>query len=421
LALSALVLLRPVAAEDRPLHGGGDPSETYSELMSYVQQLGDEQPSVAGAASSPHNFTPIEDPAYSALRNFVREIGGTEDAAGAAARSPHGSAGPDDQTYAALRDFVREIGGDVAQPEQPKLLQFAQAAPPKAGKAAKAKAFKAEAPAGEIEAHAVGSQVCMTCHAGQAASFANTVMGKIGKVRKGTMECENCHGPGSEHVKAGGGRGVGNMITFRPDDPRRTPEENNAICLACHERGERNNWRGSTHETRGLACINCHTIMANVTPKFQLAKLTEIDTCSQCHKDIRAKIMRNGHMPLREGKMTCSNCHNPHGSYSEALLRDATINDTCYKCHAEKRGPFLFEHQPVRESCANCHDPHGSVNDFMLKMSRPRICQQCHANLTGHPGNPRNPQSIYAINRECQNCHQQIHGSNNPGGPRFLR
>src|SRR5262249_51900408 len=134
LALSALVLLRPVAAEDRPLHGGGDPSETYSELMSYVQQLGDEQPSVAGAASSPHNFTPSEDPAYSALRNFVREIGGTEDAAGAAARSPHGSAGPDDQTYTALRDFVREIGGDVAQPEQPKLLQFAQAAPPKAGK-----------------------------------------------------------------------------------------------------------------------------------------------------------------------------------------------------------------------------------------------------------------------------------------------
>jgi len=169
------------------------------------------------------------------------------------------------------------------------------------------------------------------------------------------------------------------------------------------------------------ACVNCHTVMRNVTPKFQLAKLTEMDTCFQCHKDIRAKILRNGHMPLREGKMTCSNCHNPHGSYSEALLRDATTNDTCYKCHAEKRGPFLFEHPPVRENCTNCHDPHGSVNDFMLKMSRPRLCQQCHANLTGHPGNPRNPQSVFALNRECQNCHQQVHGSNNPGGPRFLR
>jgi DmsE family decaheme c-type cytochrome len=148
---------------------------------------------------------------------------------------------------------------------------------------------------------------------------------------------------------------------------------------------------------------------------------TEIDTCSQCHKNKRAEIWRSAHMPVREGKMTCSNCHNPHGTYSESLLKEATVNDTCYKCHAEKRGPFLWEHAPVRENCMNCHEAHGSNNDFMLKISRPRLCQQCHANLTGHPGNPRNPFSIYAINRECQNCHQQIHGSNSPSGARFHR
>ena len=83
-------------------------------------------------------------------------------------------------------------------------------------------------------------------------------------------------------------------------------------------------------------------------------------------------------MPLREGKMVCSDCHNPHGSTTEALLKTDLINDTCYKCHAEKRGPFLFEHLPVRENCASCHDPHGSVNEFMLKMSRPRLCAECH-------------------------------------------
>ncbi len=131
--------------------------------------------------------------------------------------------------------------------------------------------------------------------------------------------------------------------------------------------------------------------MRNVTPKFQLAKLTEMDTCFQCHKNKRAEIWRTSHMPVREGKITCSTCHNPHGSYTEALLKEATVNDGCYKCHAEKRGPFLWEHAPVRENCLNCHDPHGSINDFMLKISRPRLCQQCHANLTGHPGNPRNP------------------------------
>ena len=105
----------------------------------------------------------------------------------------------------------------------------------------------------------------------------------------------------------------------------------------------------------------------------------EIDTCSQCHKNKRAEIWRTSHMPVREGKMTCSSCHNPHGSFGESLLKEATVNDTCYKCHAEKRGPFLFEHAPVRESCTNCHDPHGSVNDFMLKISRPRLCQSATA------------------------------------------
>jgi DmsE family decaheme c-type cytochrome len=267
----------------------------------------------------------------------------------------------------------------------------------------------------------VGSQVCMTCHAVQAAKFAQTLMGKIGKVRKGTMECENCHGAGSLHVKAGGGRGVGGLISFRSDDPTRTPDENNTICLACHERGERTLWRGSPHDNRGVACTNCHTIMTNVTPKFQLAKATEMDTCFQCHKNKRAEIWRSSHMPVREGKMTCSSCHSPHGAYAEALLKEATVNDTCYKCHAEKRGPFLWEHAPVRENCMNCHDAHGSINDFLLKVSRPRLCQQCHANLVGHPGNPRNPTSVYALNRECQNCHSQHHGSNSPSGSRFIR
>jgi len=422
LAFSALLVVRPVGAEDRTAHGDGYPSETYSELMSYVQQLGDEPPGLAGAADSPHGYSPIDDQAYSALRSFVREIGGAED--GAAAAPPRHSAPAGDETYVALRDFVREISGDVAAPAQEPKIRLAQAEPPKPAKpakATKARAAAPAAPAGEVEAHAVGSQVCATCHAAQAAKFAQTVMGKIGKVRKGTMECENCHGPGSLHVKAGGGRGVGGMISFRGDDPTRTPDENNAICLACHERGDRTLWRGSTHETRGVACTNCHTIMTNVTPKFQLAKGTEVDTCFQCHPNKRAQMWRTAHMPVREGKMTCSSCHNPHGTYGESLLKTATVNDTCYQCHAEKRGPFLWEHPPVRENCLNCHDPHGSINDFSLKISRPRLCQQCHANLTGHPGNPRNPASIYAINRECQNCHSQHHGSNSPSGSRFIR
>ena len=74
-------------------------------------------------------------------------------------------------------------------------------------------------------------------------------------------------------------------------------------------------------------------------------------------------------IPMLEGKMSCSSCHNPHGSITPALLKEPSLNDTCFTCHAEKRGPFLWEHAPVVESCTNCHDPHGSNHDKMLKLS----------------------------------------------------
>jgi len=223
-------------------------------------------------------------------------------------------------------------------------------------------ATKAVKPAAAHDATFVGMKTCLGCHAAQAASFGDTLMGRIGKTHQGKFDCENCHGPGSEHAKAGGGRGVGGIISFRKDDDTRTTAENNAICLGCHERGERTYWSGSTHDQRDVACTECHTVMRKVSPKFNLKTAFEPDTCFQCHKDRRAQMYRSAHMPVREGKMVCSDCHNPHGSFTEALLRENSINDNCYKCHAEKRGPFLFEHAPVRENCLNCHDPHGSVN-----------------------------------------------------------
>ncbi len=422
--IGTIAFAQPLGAEELGLHGQNHPSGTYLELIGDVQQVGDEQPSIVSPHQSPHNFTPIDDETYSALRNFVRQIGAEQPGPLIANGSAHHSAPAGDETYLALRDFVREIGGDDSAPAESNGLLFAEAAQSKPAQPAK-KAVKPAKPINPDDATYVGSQVCTGCHANQSARFGQTVMGKIFlKNPRNAQEkagCETCHGPGSAHVAAGGGRGVGGMISFRADDPTRTAEDNNAICLQCHEKGKRTLWRGSTHETRGLACTNCHTIMTNVTPKFQLAKLTEIDTCFQCHKNKRAEIWRSSHMPIREGKMTCSSCHNPHGSYAEALLNEATVNDNCYRCHAEKRGPFLWEHPPVRESCLNCHDPHGSINDFLLKISRPRLCQQCHANLTGHPGNPRNPTSVYAFNRECQNCHSQHHGSNSPSGSRFHR
>ena len=363
------------------------------------------------------------DTALSQLTSFARKIGADEPRAAGAKVS---ASQFNNQAFAELQAFSRRVG--AGQPAslkgQPKLAeadnlldwlsQPKSAAPATAPAAKPGKGKRTAAP---VEAHFVGDKVCAGCHAAQIAEFQKTLMGRISITQPGKFSCENCHGPGSAHAKAGGGRGVGGIMSFEADDPR-SAEEKNGICLACHERGQRTNWAGSTHETRGLACVNCHTIMKSVSRKNQLKTAFEPDTCFQCHKDRKAQMFRSSHMPLREGKIVCSDCHNPHGSFTEALLKKDSINDVCYTCHAEKRGPFLFEHEPVRENCDNCHDPHGTVNEFSLKLMRPRLCFECHS--FGH-GNVNGPGSNFTMGRSCQNCHTAIHGSNSPAGGALQR
>jgi DmsE family decaheme c-type cytochrome len=355
------------------------------------------------------------DTAVAALREFVQGLSSSQATDASADKA-------DD--YMDLRAYSAGLGADRATaPKSDEIksdeIQLAQAAAPKAK--TPVKVTKA-APSGD--AYNVGSAKCATCHANQVAEFNKTLMGRLNlTTRKGQFECENCHGPGSAHVAAGGGRGVGGMNGFHPTTPEQV-EQDNAICLGCHEKGKRTAWAGSTHEERGLACSTCHSVMRNVGPKFNLAKLTTEEVCFQCHKLQRAQMQRSSHMPVREGKITCSNCHNPHGSVygTEAMLDAPSINDNCYKCHAEKRGPMMFEHAPVRENCLNCHEAHGSNHEALLKVQRPRLCAECHAFAHGGQGGMgAGTGTSNTVAHSCNNCHSQIHGSNSPSGAFFQR
>ena len=388
---AALADLDGSSAKPAPAQRDGD---AVSALAGFARTVSAESRAPVQKAAA----TRQDDAMYSELAEFAQRVG---------AARPVSSAGnqkfaESDSLFDALKDFNK---GNAAPP----------AGAPKAPVATPSKVRPVGPP---VEAHYIGEKACMTCHAGHAEAFSKTLMGRINKTQPGKFACENCHGPGSAHVKAGGGRGVGGIISFRVDDLSRTPAENNAICLACHEKGARTYWKGSIHETRDLSCTNCHTIMKNVSLKSQLKTVWQPETCFQCHKDRRAQMFRSAHMPLREGKIVCSDCHNPHGSITESLIKEDSINDNCYKCHAEKRGPFLFEHAPVRENCLNCHDPHGSINEYSLKLSRPRLCFECHG--FGH-GATAGINSPYNMGRSCQNCHTQIHGTNSPAGGALQR
>ncbi len=266
----------------------------------------------------------------------------------------------------------------------------------------------------------VGDDTCSTCHDKQATGYAKTPhhMKTDPRTPAGKQGCETCHGAGSAHAADPEKSHLKKFSTMAADDV-------NQVCVTCHNKGEHQLWQGSTHESRGVSCVSCHSVHAPESDKGQLKKKTQIETCAVCHRDKASKLDRSGHMPVREGKMQCSSCHNTHGSTNTKMLRVGdSVAELCTSCHADKRGPFLWEHAPSRDGCVTCHDAHGSSNDRMLVAKQPFLCQRCHA-PSGHPGTMYDATqvqtSVRIFARGCVQCHAAIHGSNHPAGNRFLR
>jgi len=231
------------------------------------------------------------------------------------------------------------------------------------------------------------------------------------------VQCTDCHGPSKEHLDR---PRTPPSIVFTDDGEG---DVLNGTCLACHDNGGRVHWESGAHGDANVACSGCHDI--HVHKDRVLGDRTQMEVCTGCHRDVQVQLNYPSRHPVKEGKTECSSCHAPHGSTTESLLKKASVTDTCTSCHREKRGPFLFEHDPVTENCDLCHKPHGSVLPSLLVARPPFLCQQCHL-AAGHPS--RLPDgSRLAVNDQilmakgCVNCHSQVHGSNHPSGARLTR
>lgn len=250
------------------------------------------------------------------------------------------------------------------------------------------------------------------------------------------QSCAKCHNNVAEHLKAQEAGTKGPVPTLK----HMKAGEVNEKCLACHEKGNQESYDGSMHARRNVACTSCHSIHNPKSVSGQLKTTRDAETCFTCHKSERAKSMRTSHHPVREGKMGCSSCHNPHEGNRPKMLKAESVSELCYSCHTEKRGPFLFEHAPVREDCVSCHDVHGSNHKRLLLQKAPNLCWNCHLTGSGHFGSgdnystekgvpmaPAGAPSGYPtansrfVGRACLNCHINIHGSNSPSGAYFIR
>ena len=280
-------------------------------------------------------------------------------------------------------------------------------------------------------AKAVGADTCMSCHEAVAKGFQHAFHAQQG------VECEQCHGNGSLHVDGGGD--VTKIVAFS----KRSADEANGVCLSCHAKGEKlRHWISGSHAANHLRCMDCHQIhqtalkeakgerlafdqatrgalaVAAVSPETNaiLRPMWETnEACLKCHPAQNAQLSMPYHHPLRERKMSCVDCHDPHGGLDGRNLKTTNKNELCLSCHAQYRGPYAYQHPPVTENCMLCHTAHGSPNTNLLQVSEPALCLQCHA---GHHDGASLP-----LSDRCTNCHGSIHGTDVPtpsGGSRFI-
>lgn len=274
------------------------------------------------------------------------------------------------------------------------------------GKSAKQDQASAKPAAQTKDAGYVGSDTCKGCHEQQFKQIEGTQHYKT-TFAKGRGEdwhgCESCHGPGAAHVEGGGDKSK----IFRFEDA--SANEISQRCMTCHEtNAEHMGFNRSVHAKNGVSCTSCHSPHKAKETQFLLAE-KQPNLCFTCHTENKNDFMKPFRHRVLEGLINCSDCHNVHGGSASKQLRTTAQQDAvCFKCHSDKKGPFVFEHEPVKsEGCATCHTPHGSNNPRLLTRSQMNsLCLECH---TAIPGGPH-PQNTKSAN--CTVCHYSIHGSN---------
>jgi predicted CXXCH cytochrome family protein len=231
----------------------------------------------------------------------------------------------------------------------------------------------------------------------------------------GSADCEQCH----EEI----------YRDFQTADHARLMAEGtnalNAGCESCHGPCSLHEQSGGTVKTP-FSYTAGRPLAGDFDARLGVTAWRSKDTvCFQCHADVRSQFNLPSHHPVPEGDLSCISCHDPHkGSVrpggGTSLLSE---NDSCLQCHSEQRGPFVFEHQALREGCTVCHAPHGSINAKLLIERDANLCLKCHfQQVSGGQlliGGSDHTLRVQEGTCWSAGCHEAVHGSRVSSALRF--
>ena len=267
-------------------------------------------------------------------------------------------------------------------------------------------------------AKAVEEPACVACHDAQGKSFPGNPHTRIGgaeygKAGVGDTPCSSCHGAGAKHMESSG-EDKSDIRVFKG-------RAGADFCLTCHTSNKPHaSYQTGIHaSTEVVNCLSCHSIHSSEPKEAHLLIKRSSEVCANCHAP-QAASFRNKPFAHRIGRggMECASCHEPHGLAKEKGLRLTRYGESpCLNCHAEKRGPFVFEHvNQVVGTCTSCHEAHGSSNNKrLIRATVANLCLECHSTLSSNTLGSQ-PPAFHNISlpryQNCTTCHVAVHGSN---------
>ncbi len=223
---------------------------------------------------------------------------------------------------------------------------------------------------GEYESYkggSVWSDSCGGCHSGAVNSGIHQIATEPG------ISCENCHGPGRDHIL---GKGDVSKIVSST-----MPSETCAVCHSGY-----NTIQGASRFTQGY---KPGTPIEDYAETFK----PNVYEYGQAPPEKDGHHLEEYPQWLASGHANATNLLIDHGpAYPQ--------RQECIYCHSTAAGiqikgkglPFNAETDLVNDgvSCAACHTSHGSEFTAQLKMEPQALCVSCHSVGRGNPA----PQTI---------------------------